>query len=163
LKTHKNAKAQEADALDTRRWKFMALSQGQARQRTFNDNYLLISVQDPDEPLIELPQPPQCRGILRLHANIESRRNGMTLFSREQAHQILDFVREHRGEAATIACHCKMGMCRSPAITAALAAIMGQETKFLSDNRGRPKYRLNRSVYETLLQEGRRHPLSESF
>lgn len=139
----------------------MALPQGQARQCSFNDTCLLISVQDPDELVIALPQPPQCRGILRLHANIESRRNRMTLFSRQQAHQLLDSVEEHCGKAVLIACHCKMGMCRSPAITAALAAVMGQETKFLSDERGRPKYRPNRYVYETLLQEGRRHPLSE--
>ncbi len=140
----------------------MALPQGQASQRSFTENYVLISVQDPDEPVIALPQPPQCRGILRLQFDdIESRQNGMTLFSRQQANEILDFVWEHCGEAATIACHCKMGMCRSPAVTAALAAVMGQDTGFLYDRRGRPKYRPNRYVYETLLQEGRRHPLSE--
>ena len=140
----------------------MALPQGQASQRSFTENYVLISVQDPDEPVIALPQPPQCRGILRLQFDdIESRQNGMTLFSRQQANEILDFVWEHCGEAATIACHCKRGMCRSPAVTAALAAVMGQDTGFLYDRRGRPKYRPNRYVYETLLQEGRRHPLSE--
>lgn len=140
----------------------MALSQGQARARTFSDKYILISIQDPEEPLIELPEPPNCCGILRLQFDdIDSRRNGMVLFSREQAHQILDFVHQHSEEASVIACHCKMGMCRSPGVVGALAVVMNQDTGFLLDTRGRPKYRPNRFVYDTLVQEGRRHRLSQ--
>ncbi len=136
------------------------MSQGQARQRSFKADYILISIQDPDEPQAELPEPPNCRGILRLQFDdILNRRDGLVLFSSEQAHEILDFVYSHRAEVTLIACHCKMGMCRSPAVLAALAAVMGQDDGFLRDERGRPKYRPNRYVYETLVHEGRRHEL----
>lgn len=138
------------------------MSQGQARQRKFSADYLLISIQDPDEPPAELPEPPNCRGLLRLQFDdITGRRDGQTLFSSDQALEILDFVHEHRAEVTMIACHCKMGMCRSPAVLAALAAAMGQEDDFLRNERGRPKFRPNRYVYEVLLQEGRRHELGQ--
>lgn len=143
-------------------WRFLVLSQSQARQRTFSHEYLLISIQDPDEPVVELPKPPNCRGILRLQFDdVLGQREGLTLFSREQARQVLDFVYEHRDEVRVIACHCKMGMCRSPAVLAAVAEVMGQKDDFLRDERGRPKYRPNRYVYRTLLTEGRRHRLSQ--
>ena len=120
------------------------MSQGQARQRSFNVDYILISIQDPDEPLAELPEPLNCRGILRLQFDdILNRRDGQVLFSREQALEILDFVHSHRADVTMIACHCKMGMCRSPAVLSALAAVMGQDDGFLRDERGRPKYRPN--------------------
>ena len=136
------------------------MSQGQARQRKFNADYILISIQDPDEPPAELPEPPNCRGLLRLQFDdILDRRDGQTLFSSEQALEILDFVHEHLDEVTMIACHCKMGMCRSPAVLSALAAVLGQDDSFLRDERGRPKYRPNRYVYETLVHEGRRHEL----
>lgn len=138
------------------------MSQGQARQRVFNADYLLISIQDLDEPQVELPEPPNCRGLLRLQFDdILYRRDGQTLFSSDQALEILDFVHEHHAEVTMIACHCKMGMCRSPAVLAALAAVMRQDDSFLRDERGRPKYRPNRYVFETLLQEGRRHELGQ--
>ncbi|MGI4789397.1 MAG: hypothetical protein ACRYFS_11180 [Janthinobacterium lividum] len=138
------------------------MSQGQARQRKFNANYILISIQDPDEPPVELPKPLNCRGILRLQFDdVTDRRDGLVLFSSEQALEILDFVHEHHAEVKMIACHCKMGMCRSPAVLAALATVMGQDDSFLRDERGRPKYRPNRYVYETLVHEGRRHELGE--
>ncbi len=58
------------------------MSQGQVRQRKFNAHYILISIQDPDEPPVELPEPPNCRGILRLQFDdILDRRDGKTLFS----------------------------------------------------------------------------------
>lgn len=159
----KQWKTREADPEGEQRWKFMALSQGQARARTFIDQYILISIQDPEESLIELSQPPNCCGILRLKFDdIDSRRSGMILFSREQAHRILDFVHEHSEEASVIACHCKMGMCRSPGVVGALAVVMNQRTGFLLDTRGRPKYRPNRHVHETLVQEGRGHPLNQT-
>ncbi len=139
------------------------MSQGQARQRKFNANYILISIQDPDEPQVELPEPPNCRGILRLQFDdVTDRRGEFILFSSEQALEILDFVHDRRAEVTMIACHCKMGMCRSPAVLAALAAVMGQDDGFLRDERGRPKYRPNRYVYETLLHEGRRHELGQA-
>jgi len=147
------------DMID-RKWKFVAMSEGQARQCTFNADYILISIQNPNEPPVVLPEPLPCRGILRLQFDdIEARQGSLTLFSREQAGEILDFVEEHRAGVTLIACHCKMGMCRSPAVLAALAAVLGQDDAFLRDERGRPKYRPNRYVYDTLLSEGRRHPL----
>lgn len=153
---------QQAETQDEPNWKFLVLSQSQARQRTFNAEYLLISIQDPDEPPVELPEPPNCRGILRLQFDdIMGQREGLTLFSGEQARQVLDFVYDHRDEVQVIACHCKMGMCRSPAVLAAVAEVMGQKDDFLRDERGGPKYRPNRYVYRTLLTEGRRHGLSQ--
>ena len=141
-------------------WKFVALSESQARGRTFSADYILISIQDPNEPPVALPEPPHCRGILRMQFDdITARQGSLTLFSREQTSAILDFVEEHKREAALIACHCKMGMCRSPAVLAALAEVMGGDDAFLRDRRGRPKYRPNRYVYDLLVSEGRRHPL----
>lgn len=160
MRTHN--KKEHIDHPPNQARKFVAISQGQARQRKFNADYILISIQDPDEPPVELPEPPNCRGILRLQFDdILDRRDGQTLFSGEQAHEILDFVYEHRDEVRVIACHCKMGMCRSPAVLAAVAEVMGQKDDFLRDERGRPKYRPNRYVYDTLLAEGRRHRLSQ--
>ena len=87
---------QQADVQNEPHWKFLVLSQGQARQRSFKANYILISIQNPDEPQVELPEPPNSRGLLRLQFDdILDRCDGLTFFGNEQALEILDFVHEH--------------------------------------------------------------------
>jgi len=151
------------ESIDARKtgWKYQALSQSQAGVRVFTASYILISIQDPDLPEIDLDEPANCRGILRMRFDdIDHPASGQTLFSRDDAAEILDFVQEHAHDVSVIACHCKMGMCRSPAVIGALSMLMTGDASVLKDRRGKAKYRPNRHIYNTMMQIGRSHAIS---
>jgi len=66
------------------------------------------------------------------------------LFSKNQAVQVLDFVYKVLPEIDTLLIHCEMGLCRSPAIGAAISHVLwGAETEKVYFNRFDP----NRFVY----------------
>lgn len=50
-------------------------------------------------------------------------RPGMDLFTPEQAREILRFYERYKGEVGLFVAHCNAGMCRSPAVIAALQKI----------------------------------------
>ncbi len=70
------------------------------------------------------------------------------LFSKIQAKQILEFVYNTLPEIDTLLIHCEMGLCRSPAVGAAISHVLwGAETEKVYFNRFDP----NRFVYRTIL------------
>lgn len=132
----------------------------QARIRRFDEPYILISIHDSGEPAPHFEPPPNCLGVLTIgFDDIENPVRDKVLFTRAHAHAILDFIFEHGDMVAVIACHCTAGVSRSPAVIAALSELLGAEIP-RSDRRGKSKQRPNRHVYEMMLQEGRRHALS---
>jgi len=71
---------------------------------------------------------------------------GLNLFSEDQAKQIWNFVQEHKDTELLIV-HCDAGVCRSPAIAAAIAEGLGQDFTWLFD----PKwYHPNEFVFDTM-------------
>jgi predicted protein tyrosine phosphatase len=144
-------------------WKFIAMTQGQAKQRAFDELYILISIQDSGETPVAFADSPMCAGLLAMQFDdIDRAERGKTLFSNADALDILDFVEGHKHAVKTIACHCKVGMSRSPAVIAALAELLGCGDDGLTDLRGKRKQRPNRHVYNTLIQQGRRHPICDT-
>lgn len=121
--------------------------------------HAIISIGSPgDEPGVEIPASEQCRGILRLFFHdAEDKEDdwGMkflrmykiepVLFNESMASRIKDFFNEHKDVEVMIV-HCEMGMCRSPAVAAALSkATAGDDGKFFQ------RYTPNMLVYRTLL------------
>lgn len=72
-----------------------------------------------------------------------------TMFSEDQAQQILDFVEMHWNNIDTLLVHCEFGLCRSPAIAAAISKIkIGDGT----DDYYWKRYIPNSYVYTTMMQ-----------
>lgn len=71
----------------------------------------------------------------------------ITLFTKEMARNILDFVETHKEKVETILVHCEAGLCRSPAIAAALSKILYNDDKFFFIN-----FLPNMLVYNTILK-----------
>ena len=69
-------------------------------------------------------------------------------FNKEQAKQILDFVKNNESKIETLLVHCEAGISRSPAIAAAISKILwnDDEMYFL-------KYMPNSFVYKMILEE----------
>lgn len=71
------------------------------------------------------------------------------LFTKEQAKEVLDFVKEVLPQIEILLVHCEAGMSRSPAIAAAIAHVLwGPE----ADKVYFDKYIPNSFVYKTLLE-----------
>ena len=105
--------------------KFLVLSRNQVRHVDPELDHITISVTDPNDSLANLPfsQNPSCKGVLRLSFHdVDSEKNG-TIFTREQARQILDFVNDHLHEIELIVIHCEAGISRSAGIAASLSSI----------------------------------------
>jgi hypothetical protein len=69
------------------------------------------------------------------------------LFRPDQAKQILDFVSDNWDKAEVFLIHCEAGLCRSPAIAAAITKIAGGEDGYYFKH-----YSPNRYVYKTILE-----------
>lgn len=69
------------------------------------------------------------------------------LFRPDQAKQILDFVSQNWDKVEAFLIHCEAGLCRSPAIAAAITKIGGGDDKWYFIH-----YSPNRYVYKTILE-----------
>lgn len=73
---------------------------------------------------------------------------GHGLFTKDQAKQIIDFVKEVEPKVQVIICHCEAGVSRSSAVAAAVLRILtGADDKIFNDRRYIP----NIFVYRTIL------------
>lgn len=98
----------------------------------------------------------RCKGVLTLlFDDIERPVPGLTLFSPDQARQIIDFIAAHRQEADTLLIHCYAGQSRSRAVGAFAVKMLGGDNSAYFTT-GVP----NAWVYETLVQEWERSRLS---
>ncbi len=106
----------------------------------------MISITGTGEPRVKLKK--GWAYTLRLcFDDIEEPRIGRTLFSKEDADKVIDFLDKIEGKVDHVNVHCTLGQSRSPAIA-----------KFIAERYDLPGgYRLhpthNRHVYETLAQK----------
>lgn len=134
--------------------RILTLSRPLAARLTMDEPYLVISIDSPGKPAPEIAESPLRVGMLRVIFNdIRRAKAGRVLFTREQAREILDFVAAHLPQAKAIIVHCTGGLFRSPAIAAALSAILQGEQRFFDTFHAR-----NPHVYATLLAEWRADP-----
>ena len=114
------------------------------------DTYAVISIQDThtDGFGFEFCENRFCTGVLTLYFDdIESAVDGATLFSEEDARDIIRFVLGHRS-AETLLVHCYGGESRSRAVAAAVVKMSGGDDARYFET-GRP----NRHVYDLLNAE----------
>lgn len=113
--------------------------------------YLVISIANPSMPHPTLLEAPHRLGVLRLaFDDIEPSKGmpgGKQPMDEGHAREIRQFVEAHP-EAELIVVHCDAGMCRSPAVAAAL-------WRWMEGNRGPffDLFRPNEHVYRTLMDE----------
>lgn len=113
--------------------------------------HLLVSITSHPSDQARLAPGPACLGLLRLSfvdADQPSEAHPEeTLFTPAQAAAIWDLLAAHPG-AVRVVVHCDAGMCRSPAVAAALSKVLcGEDEDFFR------RYRPNRRVYRLLLEE----------
>lgn len=115
--------------------------------------YVVISIADATGVHPTLPEPPNRLGLLRMNFDDISPTRRETTGSKrpmslEDAHRIREFVEAHLETAELIVVHCEAGMCRSPAVAAAL-------WRWLENGRGPffDTFRPNPHVYRTMVEE----------
>jgi predicted protein tyrosine phosphatase len=115
--------------------------------------YIVISVNEPTFPDVNLNTNENCKGILRLqfHDLSSELTDGqenleVVLFDDAMARKVLNFVFEHK-DIDYIITHCMAGICRSPAIAAALSVIFNGKDEYFFTH-----FVPNRLVYRTILK-----------
>lgn len=113
--------------------------------------HVIISITTSEDDRARLPASPLCRAVLRLaFADADAATSAIpeaALFSRAHARAIWDLVEAHRPHIERIVVHCDAGMCRSPAVAAAIAKVMdGDDAPYFQ------RYRPNMRVYRTMLE-----------
>lgn len=91
------------------------------------DTYAIISIQDTHTNGfgIEFKESHFCKGVLTLYFDDVVRKvDGMTLFTIEMAHDIIEYVKNNR-KVETMIVHCYAGQSRSRAVAASIAKHMG--------------------------------------
>lgn len=115
------------------------------------DAYVVISIRDPEAPMVRVRHAAGLREVLSLafhdaepvwNMNLP---NGIQLMRTQDAVNIWEFVQQHREHVGAIVCHCEQGMSRSPAVAWALAeALEGDVATILAESQP------NQYVYELL-------------
>ena len=110
---------------------FLILSRQEACALKLNMPYVLISVNEPNSGEIVFEPDANRIEILRLKFNdvFNKENTNSTLMSRSDAHNIIDFVSKHSSTDLIYVIHCTMGVSRSPAIAAAIAATKGYDIR----------------------------------
>ena len=113
------------------------------------DTYVVISIQDTHTRGFgfEFSRSVCCLDVLTLYFDdVEREVDGATLFSDEQAEQVIDFIRKNQA-ADTLLVHCYGGESRSRAV-----AVFADEMLGLDSSRHRNTGHPNRYVYDTLVK-----------
>ncbi len=111
------------------------------------DRYAVISIQDTHTEGFgfQFVKSKTCQDVLTLYFDdIDQEIEGLTMFSKDHAKQIIDFVRNNRS-AETLLVHCYGGESRSRAVGAFVVEMLGGSSKNLFET-GHP----NMHVYDTL-------------
>jgi predicted protein tyrosine phosphatase len=92
------------------------------------EDFILISITNPRQDFVEIPETQFCRGIIRLRFHdTEQEKKDYDYFKRRDARAIKRFVLKNN--AGLIICQCRAGLSRSPAIGAALAKYFGLDAE----------------------------------
>lgn len=140
-----------------------AISQMEVQRYELTVPHVVISIRNPWDEAVPLPDNPSRLGVLRLaFHDAESdedslakfiRRNGveLTLFDRGMAAEVARFLGEHAGAEAVIV-NCEMGISRSSGLAGAIAkAKNGDDSKFTAKDNPYG-YDHNKLVYALALE-----------
>lgn len=121
-------------------------------QSQFNEKHILISIAAPLATPIHIPDNENRIGILRAYFNDLDKElenmEGMILFNKDHAKNIIAFVNKYKNTVDTIYINCTAGISRSPAIAAALSKmIYGDDAYYFK------KYTPNMLVYRIMMDE----------
>jgi predicted protein tyrosine phosphatase len=113
--------------------------------------HVIVSITSSEADRARIPESPHCRALLRLaFADADAKTESIpeeSLFSRAHARAIWDLVDEHLPHIERLVVHCDAGMCRSPAVAAAIAKVLtGDDAEYFR------RYRPNMRVYRTMLE-----------
>jgi predicted protein tyrosine phosphatase len=113
--------------------------------------HVIVSITSSEADQARIPRSPHCRAILRLvFADADAKTESIaekSLFSRAHARAIWGLVDEHLPHIERFVVHCDAGMCRSPAVAAAVAKVLtGDDAEYFR------RYRPNMRVYRTMLE-----------
>ncbi len=106
----------------------LVCGQGDAEEMPGRPDWVVVSIRDPGKPPAALS--PHWGAVLQLAFHdkddeVLAEQTGLwQLFSEQQAHQCLDFVRKHQSTARGLLVHCFAGASRSPAVARALAHML---------------------------------------
>jgi predicted protein tyrosine phosphatase len=135
-----------------RRYAFQVLSRRDVKHLAPEVPYVVISITDVSKTHPVLVESPFCLGVLPLFFDdVEPTRKeyygSKRPMSREQAAEIRQFVEAHLEQVELVVVNCEAGMCRSPAVAAAL-------WRWLEPGRASffEAFRPNGHVYRTLLE-----------
>jgi len=94
----------------------------------------VISIRDPGTRPARVRRPAGLRDTLFLAFHDAEPTENLALppeirpMSPDDAEEIWNFVLRHKPHVGTIVCHCEQGMSRSPAVAAALAKALGEDS-----------------------------------
>ena len=116
------------------------LSQEIMRNTAYEDrDYIVVSISDPGDEEIPIPESPRCMGVLRVQFHdIESPWGNCELMSEEQAKRISTWVESYKparphDKWPLIVVHCFAGICRSSGVAAALSLHWNGNDSFFWD------------------------------
>ncbi|MDC3986544.1 hypothetical protein [Polyangium jinanense] len=113
--------------------------------------HVIVSISSSESDQARIPASPHCRALLRLaFADADAKTESIpeaSLFSRAHARAIWDLVEAHLPHIERLIVHCDAGMCRSPAVAAAISKMLtGDDAEYFR------RYRPNMRVYRTMLE-----------
>jgi len=127
--------------------KFRVESRGTIKGITPREKHVIISISDDVDMQLNDVGSDTTQDVLFLHFHdTNDYKPGFTTFNVDHADKILDFYQRYVGETEMFIAHCYAGMCRSPAVIAALQKInMGNDDVWFKTKRP------NSLVYNILL------------
>ena len=142
-------------------YKFIVLARKHVSRVAPDEQYVVVSITDPNTPDANVAESPNRVGLLRLKFN-DTGDYGQPLrdtvvMTADHARQILSFIAEHKDDVSTIICQCEAGMSRSAGVAAAMSHILQGQNKYFYAN-----FEPNKWVYRTILDEHQRYRISSS-
>lgn len=90
--------------------------------------HVIVSITSSEDDQARIPASPHCRALLRLvFVDADEKSESISeesLFSRAHARAIWSLLEEHLPHIERFVVHCDAGMCRSPAVAAAIAKVL---------------------------------------
>ena len=130
---------------------FIVLNEYSVQKYNIAEKHIVISITSPGYEHPKLPESKSRVGLLQIKFHdidktIVSKGKTYPVFTKEQAKTIIAFFNQYRNKVNSIICQCEVGVCRSPAVAAALAKGIGQD-----DSKFFKYYCPNMYVYRLLL------------
>lgn len=130
---------------------FIVLNENTIKKYSIAEKHIVISITSPGYKHPKLPSSESRVALLQLKFHDIDKSliiKGKTYpcFTKEQAEAILNFFNYYKDNISVVVCQCEVGVCRSPAIVAALAKGIGQD-----DSKYFKYYAPNMHVYRLLL------------